>query len=190
MWEPSAECINNIHWVGGVDGQIQVDSVEKLGSWQWYSPPHPPTLSCFNGIFAPLGRKQERGTLHHLCSSSIYSTCAVSQMYHSIISSLLIYQYQYLLQMIYRDLKGKEEAGETPFNHVISVDVAACNSPVSNTCLQCHKHDSWLSLAESIRAIYDLLWQVNKLNYHNISVRIYLKENLQLQLEKSFFVCL
>lgn len=154
MWEPSAECINNIHWVGGVDGQIQVDSVEKLGSWQWYS------------------------------------TCAVSQMYHSIISRLLIYQYQYLLQMIYRDLKGKEEAGETPFNHVISVDVAACNSPVSNTCLQCHKHDSWLSLAESIRAIYDLLWQVNKLNYHNISVRIYLKENLQLQLEKSFFVCL
>lgn len=32
MWEPSAECINNIHWVRAVDGQIQVDSVEKLGS--------------------------------------------------------------------------------------------------------------------------------------------------------------
>lgn len=180
------------HSLGGRGGWTDTSrQCGETGLLTMIQPPtHPPTLSCFNGIFAPLGRKQERGTLHHLCSSSIYSTCAVSQMYHSIISRLLIYQYQYLLQLIYRDLKSKEEAGETPFNHVISVDVAACNSPVSNTCLQCHKHDSWLSLAESIRAIYDLLWQVNKLNYHNISVRIYLKENLQLQLEKSFFVCL
>lgn len=176
------------HSLGGRGGWT--DTSRQCGETGLLTMIQPPPHSCFNGIFAPLGKKQERGTLHHLCSSSIYSTCAVSQMYHSIISCLLIYQYQYLLQLIYRDLKSKEEAGETPFNHVISVDVAACNSPVSNMCLECHKHDSWLSLTESIRAIYDLLWQVNKLNYHNISVRIYLKENLQLQLEKSFFVCL